>query len=620
MTTPVLNTPSGAIGRTALRRPFFYCIAALAALVAPALAAETVTLEPEALAHIRSAQPERTFGAGNLWINGNPAQMRSNLIVFRIPERLRDPEAPALRKAELHLTKAASSGNIHYKWSADLHAITAPGAWDGSNPPASRITWANAPHNDPDQPGPEAKASTKVGSRRLSESEPVFDVTRYLRWASGQDPSLFETEPTGTATFYLSTAHPVVYRYHGANSYDGPKLKLHFGEAAETAEAKSEAADQEAENRRKQTERPAPEIRRGGDKVRDALNALVGDGKADDTEAIQTLFGSGETVRLPKGVYRVTETIEAATGTRITGAGGAWNTAASGGSVLYYDGEPGGTLLDVVGDHFFQLRQVSLHGGGRADIGVYWKYSTQDALMEDVSIRHTNEHALYITKTWYAHFTRLTVRNNNGRGVTLDRERFPELAAGPVNYVTFEQCQLSHSGKANRYSEPDNLDVGYGIGSFGYNNMINVIACAIEKNGGPGVYLGGHAGTMRFEGCYIEYNCETLKRKDQRMNGEDAITNPDRKSVGHQANVLTNTEGRDAIVFDTCYFHPFGGIWMRDDASARNPIVFRRCTSPTAVWTRHDNFVYESDWQPEFPDTAGVISRDGKSWAWSPGQ
>lgn len=101
-----------------------------------------------------------------------------------------------------------------------------------------------------------------------------------------------------------------------------------------------------------------------------------------------------------------------------------------------------------------------------------------------------------------------------------------------------------------------------------------------------------------------------------RLIEEAFITDPNREPVGRPANVISDSRGRDAVVFETCYFHPYGGIWLRGSGAGRNPIIFRQTTSPTVVWAEHDNYVFESTWQPEFADETGVIYRSGKKWTW----
>ena len=595
---------------------------ALPALVSIASAERTMELRPEAAAHIRSSAPNETFPPDNLWVNGNDQAYRSNLIVFELPSDLEADNGRRVLRAELRLTQAAFSGNLSYRHKASLHGIADNGDWDGHGSP----TWANAPKNDPDAAGPVGEGVRSLGSAGLRDKAPSFDVTQFVRWALGGNPAYGNAprDDDRRITFYLSANLPAVYRYHGLNHPDGPRLVIHWDDgsyddldpaarSAADAKSKSNASPETFDVRR-------PSVQRDPDgKIAAALDSLVGDGEADDTAALQTLFGSRQTVEIPSGVYRVTDTLRAASGTRISGAGGAWNSSASGGSVIYYDGEPGGTLLHVENAHFFQMSEIALNGHGKAAIGVYWNYSTQDAAMTDVTISDTTEHALYITRTWYAHFTRVSARGNFGRGVTLDRGHFEDLAAGPVNFVTFQQCQFSHSGKANRYDPETNIDAGYGFGSFGYNNMINILACAMEKNGGAGVYIGGGtAGTLLFQGCYIEYNCDTLTRRDKELHGKDAIRRTDRASVGRIANVISDTRGRDAVTFDTCYFHPYGGIWLKDEPGGRNPIIFKQTTSPTVVWAEHDDYVFESRWQPKFADQPGIIVREEKKWKWLP--
>lgn len=57
---------------------------------------------------------------------------------------------------------------------------------------------------------------------------------------------------------------------------------------------------------------------------------LIGDGKADDTKALQQTFQCGKPVFIPEGRYRFTAPLEVSYNTKIIGAGSAKNGAWAG--------------------------------------------------------------------------------------------------------------------------------------------------------------------------------------------------------------------------------------------------------------------------------------------------
>lgn len=341
-----------------------------------------------------------------------------------------------------------------------------------------------------------------------------------------------------------------------------------------------------------------------------------GDGVTDDTEALRKAFKSKQQVYLPKGEYRVTAPLRAAAKTEILGSGGAWNARNQ--TVIRYDGPKGGQVLQVENAHFFQMRKVVIDGNGKADFGIYWNYSANECHLEDVAITGTLRHALYITRTWYATFTRVVARNNQGNGITLDRNEDPKWAKGPVNAVTFRNCRASHNGTDGAYDGEDRVDVGYGFASRGYNNMISLYGCSFEMNGGAGVYLSGPASFLLFSGCYIEQNSRALVKNEPKGN---FLADPDRPSVGYVANIIDATTESSGVVFDTCYMHAHGGVWIRGEKGGRNPTVFRRVLHPSVIWAEHDGWTWENQWKPPVADEPGVIYRenDGKGqWRWKP--
>lgn len=102
-----------------------------------------------------------------------------------------------------------------------------------------------------------------------------------------------------------------------------------------------------------------------------ALGA-VGDGKADDTAAVQKgldLAKSCGGLYLPPGDYRITKTLKLEKGGGVTlkgQAGKPWSRKAQTTTTLLWDGEKGGLLLDVAGSGAGHYENLNLDGHGKA--------------------------------------------------------------------------------------------------------------------------------------------------------------------------------------------------------------------------------------------------------------
>jgi hypothetical protein len=123
----------------------------------------------------------------------------------------------------------------------------------------------------------------------------------------------------------------------------------------------------------------APVVETGGPAINVRAFGAVGDGKADDTEAFRKAFlAAGEKTRknpdgagvyrvhVPEGRYRITETLELGRKHRflvIEGVGAGKGTRVP--SLLFWDGERGGTLIDAEACWGLQLRHIGLMGSRR---------------------------------------------------------------------------------------------------------------------------------------------------------------------------------------------------------------------------------------------------------------
>ncbi len=343
----------------------------------------------------------------------------------------------------------------------------------------------------------------------------------------------------------------------------------------------------------------------------------VGDGVADDTDALQAAFDTRASVFIPEGTYRFTRTLYARSRSNIYGSGGGWNPV--GQTHLLYDGPEGETAIRAKQAHFFQMRQLHLDGNKKAAIGIYWEYSCNEAMLEDVAIRHTTEHALFITKTWYAYFNRLVVRDNYGNGVTLSRK------VGAVNYVNFTNCRFSGSGIDSGYDGEENFAVGYGFGAINAGTVINLIGCCMEANRGAGLYLEGWAVNFLVSGCYFEQNSMAGFERDVALNatGEDedhwkVLQRKDRQPSGRWVSIIENCSGGQwGIVFDNVYIHGRNGIWFKGNGQG-HPIQVRNCHGPLMIYAEHGNW----EWINSYPKTQvsrlpGVIYRpEGGGYKW----
>ena len=119
-------------------------------------------------------------------------------------------------------------------------------------------------------------------------------------------------------------------------------------------------------------------------------HGAVGDGKADNTEAIQAILSqvkTGMTIYFPPGTYRLTRTVN------LLNANPRRNVKPTDGyhhlgdpndligvtlighgreSRLVWDGHDGDSLLQTEGMTFSRIVGLDFDGGGRASVGLYW--------------------------------------------------------------------------------------------------------------------------------------------------------------------------------------------------------------------------------------------------------
>jgi len=258
-----------------------------------------------------------------------------------------------------------------------------------------------------------------------------------------------------------------------------------------------------------------------------AAYGAKGDGKTDDTEALQRAFHSRESIFLPMGYYRITGTLRLQENLCVQGEGsgvGGWNRV--GQSVLLYDGPEGGVAVQAVSVKHVQLRHFAIDGNRKAGVGLKWGYGyAQHSMVQDVAVTGTLEHAVYLAVVGVMTFDHLHVFGNHGAGVTMGSYPNQDGIEAGVNGVYFRSCHLFENGLADRYDGEGNFREGYGFGFVGPICNVGVTDCVIESNGGPGIYIGpSNKNGIQVSNCYFESNSRSVMRRIAKTYGKDAFS------------------------------------------------------------------------------------------------
>ncbi len=194
-----------------------------------------------------------------------------------------------------------------------------------------------------------------------------------------------------------------------------------------------------------------------------------GDGVADDTVAIQQAFDTlsdgknalkddaqTRVIYFPAGRYRVTKTLV------ITHATGAYVVGHGRDTVLFWDGEKGGTLYWSNGAHYTRYEGLTLDGRGLAANGV----------------RHHSE-SYYETSIRYQHCAFL---NFTGHGIVVGQGLDGKAAACESAEVWYNNCLFQNCGKGvalYQFNDYDHwftdcafMDCGIGLDSVNGNFIL----------------------------------------------------------------------------------------------------------------------------------------------------
>ena len=350
--------------------------------------------------------------------------------------------------------------------------------------------------------------------------------------------------------------------------------------------------------------------------VKQAFGA-VGDGKADDTAALQKALRSRQVIMLSPGIYRVTDTLRLANDAQLVGPSADvadWNP--QGQATLLYDGPEGGAVLLADRTKHIRLRDFGINGNDKAGIGLKWIncFFTASSV-RGLSITRTNEHALYLAWMGVVSFQDLSIRGNHGNGITIGSYPNEDEGTGEVNAVSFTNCGIIKNAQKCGYDGAENVRTGYGFGILGHCTNITVTTCTIEANGGPGVYIGpGRKVCVMVRDSYFESNCQALIAKDRELHGEDFLNRSDRQPLGRKVSLLVDSPDSrmSSVVFENVFIAgKRNGIWVKGETTGM-PIQFRRIYKPNVVYSEHGNWEWiDSTHVP----VAGVPGINVRAWS-----
>lgn len=216
----------------------------------------------------------------------------------------------------------------------------------------------------------------------------------------------------------------------------------------------------------------------------------VGDGKTDDTRAIQRAVNSatGGTVYFPAGTYRITAPIQIATQTNLLGQAG----DGVGGSVILAGGSMSSLFTSLTFDAYqMAIGNLTFDGGASSGCKVSWA-------MELYNCRST--------KVFNCRFTNLS-----GGGINLDENEAGYLWINHFDCLQFDRLNdyAIRAIVSDSFFSEITIDGGKGILDFNYggNCYSNIL---VQNSTGNGITIGreelAEVGNVTFKNCTFRNN------------------------------------------------------------------------------------------------------------------
>lgn len=309
-----------------------------------------------------------------------------------------------------------------------------------------------------------------------------------------------------------------------------------------------------------------------------------GDGKTDDTQAINAALKSGEAVHMPPGVYLVTDTIYV----------GRWRGSLIGGTPntrgdnyittkILYNGST---------DNYKSVVQLGANAVGNADkdasnlyvsnihidanykagFCMYGTYLTNETQIINIIATGSTQYNFYFAKSWYATFRNLTSLKCNGIGMSfgvplllmngemLDLEDTLEMNNTLIENIRSHRAGAYYSDdKPNTYKPELDYNLGYGIG-LGVGYSFNVNTFTSEQSGGANVYIyTSHEDIKTIRNGYLEGSCVN--------SGLDPATQKANLIIDH---INDYSEGGTYTISDVFLSYVSGGIFFKGTKNARS--------------------------------------------------
>ncbi|HGS4463211.1 TPA: phage tail protein [Vibrio metschnikovii] len=226
----------------------------------------------------------------------------------------------------------------------------------------------------------------------------------------------------------------------------------------------------------------------------------------------------------------------------------------------------------------------SVSGNGKAGIGLYGTYLTNETLLDRITVMNSTEYNMYLAKSWYASFSRLVSLRCKNNGIALgmplrfsDGELIEWTSAAPLEINESEIFSLRSHKAGERFSVDnpgtfDPLDInlarhGYGIG-LGVGNSFHAKKVTSESSGGFNLYSYTESQPQKTaKGLYLE----------------DSMKNSGLDPASEIGNVLiesTTPNGGPYEIADGFMNYHSGGIYVLGE---KRPVKLKNLQQPRFI-------------------------------------